>query len=125
MLAAADMYRALIGERPHRPAFDPQRAAATLMAEAATGKLDRGAVTAVLSATGLPMPSRRREGAAGLTEREIDVTRLLARGLSEKEAAAALHVSKSTVHTHVQHIYKKTGLSSRAGLALFAIENGS
>lgn len=124
LIAAADMYHALISERPYRPPFDPQRAAAMLHADAATGKLDRDAVAAVLTAAGQAAPPRRREGPAGLTERETEVVRLLARGLSEKQAASALHVSKSTVHTHVQHIYEKTGLSSRAGLALFAIENG-
>jgi len=127
LLATADAFVALTSARPHRTAFEPDRAAAMLQADGGRGLLDREAVHAVIAAAGVAAPARRRtsaEAPAGLTEREIDVVRLLARGLSEKQAAVALSVSKTTVHTHVQHIYGKTGLTSRAGLALFAVENG-
>ncbi len=60
---------------------------------------------------------------AGLTDREVDVLRLLARGQTRKQIANQLYISESTVHTHTAHIYEKTGLSNRAGIALFSIEN--
>jgi DNA-binding NarL/FixJ family response regulator len=60
---------------------------------------------------------------AGLSDREVEVLRHLARGKSEKEIAAALFISAGTVHTHVAHIYGKIGLSTRAGAALFAMEH--
>ena len=128
LIAAADAYVAMTSARPHRAALEAERATATLQADAARGFLDRASVAAVVSAAGVEVvPTRLRVAdagrPAGLTDREIDVVRLLARGLSEKQAASALHVSKTTVHTHVQHIYGKTGLSSRAGLALFAVDN--
>ena len=50
--------------------------------------------------------------------------RLLARGLTKKEIAAALVIAPGTVHTHTVHIYEKLGVSTRAGVALFAMEHG-
>ena len=50
--------------------------------------------------------------------------RLLARGRSERQIAAALFISSSTVHTHVTHIYEKSEVSTRAAVALFAMEHG-
>ena len=58
----------------------------------------------------------------GLSEREVEVLRLVARGNSIKEIAAALTISGKTVDNHIQHIYEKIGVSTRAGAALFAVE---
>jgi DNA-binding NarL/FixJ family response regulator len=60
---------------------------------------------------------------AGLSGREVEVLRLVAKGRAEKAAAEALFISQQTVHQHVKHIYEKTGVSSRAGVALFAMEH--
>ena len=49
--------------------------------------------------------------------------RLLARGLSNREMADQLYLSRDTVKHHIQHIYDKTGVSTRAGATLFAMEN--
>ena len=49
--------------------------------------------------------------------------RLLARGLSNRDMAAQLFISPATVKHHIQHIYDKTGLSTRAGATLFAMEH--
>jgi HD-GYP domain-containing protein (c-di-GMP phosphodiesterase class II) len=125
LIAVADTYQAMISARPHRWAFSPAEAARMLEDVAAAGRLDHDAVVAVVSAAGeTPPRRRRREGPAGLTTREIEIVHLLGRGVTEKAVALALRISKSTVHTHVQHIYAKTGLTSRAGLALFAMEHG-
>ena len=72
---------------------------------------------------------RRGRGESGDTlpyalGREIEVLRLLVRGLSNKEIGARLYVSSKTVGHHVQHIYDKIGVSSRAAAALFAMEAG-
>ena len=48
-------------------------------------------------------------GPAGLSEREIEVLRLLARGQTERQIAARLTISASTAHTHVVHSYEKAG----------------
>lgn len=124
VLAAADVYRALVEPRPHRPAFRADSAAAELERMARDGLLDRDAVLAVSATAGQPLRRRRGDWPAGLTEREVEVLRLLARGLSKKEIAKRLFVSASTVHTHVVHIYEKAGVSTRASAALFAMEHG-
>ena len=68
--------------------------------------------------------ARRREGPAGLTAREIDVLRLVSRGLSSKEIAARLVISPKTARNHIEHIYVKIGASSRVGASLFAMQHG-
>ena len=67
---------------------------------------------------------RRREGPAGLTAREVDVLRLLALGLSSKEISARLVISPKTARNHIEHIYAKTGTSSRVTASLFAMQHG-
>ncbi|MFI5099973.1 MAG: HD domain-containing phosphohydrolase [Actinomycetes bacterium] len=98
LLAAADVLHALGEPRPYRPALEP------------------GEASRVLSALP-PLP-------AALTERELDVLRRLVTGRTKREIAAELIISPSTVHTHTVHIYGKCGVTSRAGLAMFAMQHG-
>ena len=98
-------------------------AAAELRAEVRAGRLDAEAVDAVLAAAGHRVP-RRREGPAGLTPREVEVLRLLAQGLSNKEIAARLVISPKTAGNHIEHIYAKIDASSRATASLFAMQHG-
>ena len=77
----------------------------------------------MLGAAGHRVP-RRREGPAGLTVREVEVLRLLARGLSNKQIAGRLVISPKTVGNHVEHIYAKIDASSRATASLFAMQHG-
>jgi DNA-binding CsgD family transcriptional regulator len=123
LLGAADSYQAMREPRPHRPALDPDAAADELRTEVEAGRLDGEAAEAVLSVAG-HTPRRRVEGPAGLTAREIEVLRLLARGLSNKEIAAKLVITPKTVGNHVEHIYGKIDASSRAAASLFAVHNG-
>lgn len=122
LLAAADVLHALGESRPHRPAHDLDSAARVLTLEAKEGRLDPDAVAAVIEAAGAPRP--RRAWPADLTDREVDVLRLAARGFSNKAIAEALVISPRTVQHHLAHIYDKTGRRSRAGNALFAMEHG-
>jgi HD-GYP domain-containing protein (c-di-GMP phosphodiesterase class II) len=121
ILATADMYQALTEERPHRRALSPEAAARVI--EAQPG-LDRDAVRAVLEAAGQQAGRKRMPWPAALSDREVDVLRLLARGRTMRQIADALFISPSTVHTHVAHIYEKASVSTRASAALFAMENG-
>ena len=122
ILAAADLVQALLEPRPHRPAHSPERAAAIAVEEAGAGRLDRAAVNAVLAAAG--QTAVRAPAPRGLTERELEVLRLLARGQVDKEIAAALGISPRTVHHHNQSIFGKLEVSTRGAAALFAIEQG-
>jgi DNA-binding CsgD family transcriptional regulator len=123
ILAAADAYQAMREPRPHRPARAPDEAAAELRADVKAGRLDAEAVEAVLGAAGHRI-SRRRDGPFGLTAREVDVLRLLAIGLSNKEIAQRLVITPKTVGNHVEHIYTKLEIRSRAGAGLFAMQHG-
>ena len=123
VLAAADAYAAMREPRPHRPALSADAAAAELRVDVRARRLDGDAVEAVLGAAGHRVP-RRREGPAGLTPREIEVLRLLARGLSNREIAARLVISPKTVASHAEHIYAKLDAPTRAAAGLFAVRHG-
>jgi HD-GYP domain-containing protein (c-di-GMP phosphodiesterase class II) len=123
IIGAADVYAALVADRAHRPAATAGAAAATLRAEAHAGRLDADAVDAVLAAAGHPA-RRRRSQVAGLTARETEVLRLLARGASNPGIAAALVVSRKTVEHHVEAVYAKLGVHSRSAATLRAMQHG-
>ena len=101
----------------------PETAAAELRAEARAGRLDGDAVNALLAAAG-HRASALRDWPGGLTAREVEVLSLLARGHSNKEIARRLFITPKTVSSHVEHIYTKTDVSSRARATHFAIRHG-
>jgi DNA-binding NarL/FixJ family response regulator len=109
--------------RPHRDDRSGAEACTQLRADVRAGKLDANAADAVLQAAGHKVP-RRPEHAAGLTAREIEVLRLLARGLKTKQIAQELVITPKTVDHHISHIYTKIGASNRVGASLFATEHG-
>jgi DNA-binding NarL/FixJ family response regulator len=114
---------AMSEDRPHRPARGPEIIARELVAEAAAKRLDAKAVDAVLASLGLPNRAPSPD-AHGLSERELEVAQLLARGKSNKEIGAQLHISPRTVQVHVARIFDKLGVRSRAGAAIWLIEHG-
>lgn len=122
ILATADVYQALTETRPHRAAFTPEAAAEELSREVRAGRLDAEACKAVLTAAGHYMPKTHREAVAGLSEREIEVLRLVARGNSMKQIAVQLNISPKTADHHIQHIYTKIDVSTRAAATLFAMQ---
>jgi HD-GYP domain-containing protein (c-di-GMP phosphodiesterase class II) len=123
LLAAAHAYQSLMEPRADREPHPALEAATRLRADVRAGRLDGPAVEAVLSAAGQP-GSRRVAGPAGLTAREIDVLSLVARGLTTREIADRLVISRKTVANHVEHIYAKIGASTRTAAALFATQHG-
>jgi HD-GYP domain-containing protein (c-di-GMP phosphodiesterase class II) len=122
LLAAADMFAAMTEPRPHRDACSPAKAAQALQQEVLAGRLDAVAVGAIVEAAGLPR--RRTAWPNDLTDREVEVLRVLARGLSNRDIAETLVLSPRTVQHHLASVYDKIGLRTRAGAAVFAIANG-
>jgi HD-GYP domain-containing protein (c-di-GMP phosphodiesterase class II)/DNA-binding CsgD family transcriptional regulator len=123
VLAAADAYQAMTQPRPHRAALAPEPAARELLAAGREGALDPDAVGAVLAAAGHDAVVPRPERPAGLSAREVEVLGLVADGCSNAQIAERLFISRRTAEHHVQHIYTKIGVSSRAAAALFAMEH--
>lgn len=123
ILAAADCYHTKLEDRPHRPALPAARAAEFLRQEAKAGRLDPAAVDAVLAAAG-HQSRRRSAGPAGLTARELEVLVLLARGASNRQIARTLGIAPKTAGNHIERIYAKAGVTTRAAATLFAMEHG-
>jgi HD-GYP domain-containing protein (c-di-GMP phosphodiesterase class II) len=124
ILAAADVWSALGEERAHRPRRASREARALVAGEVAAGRLDREAVRSVLEVAGAGSRNLPERRPAGLSDREIEVLRLLARGSTNRQVSSRLAISPKTVGRHVEHIYAKAGVSSRAAAALFAAEHG-
>jgi HD-GYP domain-containing protein (c-di-GMP phosphodiesterase class II) len=123
VVAAADAYVTSLEPRPHRAALGADEAADRLLATATAGGLDPEVVDAVLAAAGNQRRSAHPPAPGGLTPRQVEVLRLLANGMSNKEIGARLGISARTAEHHVQDIYTRLGVSSRAPAALFAMEH--
>lgn len=110
---------------------DPEVAEAEARAALAVFK-DLGAVPDAEAATTLlreiesttPKQTGKTPDPAGLSQRETEVLRLVAQGLSDKEIAARLVLSRHTVHRHIHSILTKLDLSSRTAAAAYAARHG-
>src|SRR5438477_11541065 len=123
ILAAADCYTAMREARAYRPALEPAAAEEELKREVGKGRLDVEAVDAVLAAAGHHVPKRPLELPAGLTRRELEVLLALVLGHSNQAIADDLGISAKTVDHHVQHVYQKAGVRSRAAVTVWAFEH--
>ena len=113
------------GKRGHyRPGLSDAAAAAKLRGAVKEGKFCAEAVEAVLTCAGQPARRATAERLAGLTPREIEVLRLIAAGHTAKEAARQLEIAPKTADNHIQNLYSKIGVATRAGAALYALERG-
>ena len=121
ILGAADRYQAMHEDRPHRPARNQSDAGAELRRMAIDRELDGTVVDAVLAASGHPRRRSPRRS-AGLTPREIEVLVLAARGATTRQIARQLGITPKTAGNHIEHIYAKIGVSSRAEAAMFAMQ---
>lgn len=122
ILAVADVYAALTKVQPHQTAIPPTLIAEKLRNEVRAGRLDDMAVHAVLAAAGQRIRRRLPTRIAGLTNREIEVLRLLSEGLVNHQMAERLCISTHTVDRHIEHIYDKIDVSTRAEAVRFAMQ---
>jgi HD-GYP domain-containing protein (c-di-GMP phosphodiesterase class II) len=122
ILQAADAYHAMCEPRPHRPPL-PEEAATELDREARAGRLDRDSVDAVLATAGHRV-GRRTQYPGGLTRREVEVLRLLVRGVSTRQIATELVIAPKTAGNHIQSIYAKAGVTTRAAATVYAMQHG-
>ncbi|TDE00590.1 HD domain-containing phosphohydrolase [Jiangella asiatica] len=122
LLAVADAFHAKTEPRPYRQPHSAAEAAEILERDAKQGKLDPGCVAAVIEAAGQRV--RHLERPAGLTEREVLVIGLIGRGLQTKQVARRLGISAKTADHHIQNVYRKIGVSTRAGATLYAMQHG-
>lgn len=128
ILAATEVFVGMTTERADRLPFSPDEAAAELHLLEKKGVMEPRSSQAVLVAAGLGEPrrpprNRRPHNPGGLTPREIEVLRLAARGLTTREIADRLYISPKTADHHIQHIYGKIDVSTRAAAALWAMQN--
>lgn len=125
VLSATEVFVGLTSERADRQAFSAAAAGAEIQRLVALGKLERRSASAVLAAAGLSaLNARRGQHAGGLSDREVEVLNLAARGLTAKQIAERLNISAKTADHHIQHVYTKIGVSTRAAAALWAMQNG-
>jgi DNA-binding NarL/FixJ family response regulator len=125
ILAAADAYHAMTESRPHREALETREAAAELRAEVRAGRIHADAAEDVLTAAGHPRAgARERARPAGLTARELQVLLLVARGASSRDVARQLVIAEKTARNHIERIYTKLGVSTRAEASLYAMRHG-
>jgi len=124
ILAAAEAFQTAREPRPHRPALGDAAAASRLRGAVREGKLCADAVEAVLASAGQPARRDSAERLSGLTPREIEVLRLIAAGNTAKEAARHLEIAPKTADNHIQSLYSKIGVTTRAAAALYALERG-
>lgn len=104
---SANLAEAIRAAKDGRPYLHPKLAGLALM------QVARGQETRARSA-----------GDPGLTEREIEVLRLVGQGASNREIAASLFISEKTAKNHLTHIFEKLGVSDRTQAALYAVRTG-
>lgn len=122
ILMAAEEWCVARDAGPRGAGLDGDAAARQLADDVERDRLDADAVAAVVEAAGWRPPPVRRP--AGLTEQEVRVLTLVARGHATKQVARVLRISPKTADQHLQHVYRKIGTSSRAAAALYASEHG-
>lgn len=123
LFATAVAWIALTGPRPWRPAFSETEAAKLLKQDATCGLFDSDVCEAIIAAA---RGERRLAApkAALLSTRECRILLEISRGASNKQAAQVLGISPSTVRTHVESIFRKLEVSTRAAATLKGLTLG-
>jgi HD-GYP domain-containing protein (c-di-GMP phosphodiesterase class II) len=127
IIAVADRFDELTHDTPEGSGREEDQTI-DLMRTEVGGRLSHDAFQALVDELSGADPShrhrtRQQDWPAGLTDREVEVLRLIAKGLNRRQTATALFIAEGTVRSHLEHIYSKIGVSSRSAATLFAVEN--
>lgn len=106
---SSNLAEAIRAAKEGRPYMHPKLAGLALMEMARGGPAQK---------------EKRSADDPGLTDRELEVLRLVGQGASNREIAASLFISEKTAKNHMTHIFEKIGVSDRTQAALYAIRNG-
>ncbi|MBM2832772.1 MAG: C-di-GMP phosphodiesterase class, partial [Dehalococcoidia bacterium] len=127
IIAVADRFDELSHGTPDHPALDPDDIVMVMRQDVGPGLWPEAFQALVEDLTGVSdttiKRTLRRQWPAGLTDREVEVLRLMAKGMGKRQAAKTLFVSEGTIRSHLEHIYAKIGVSNRAAATLFTIEH--
>jgi HD-GYP domain-containing protein (c-di-GMP phosphodiesterase class II) len=118
-LAVADVYDEAV-----RHGAAPEAALAAVRADAGLDRAYVDALADVLARGSSGAATSRPANEAGLSDRELEVLVLVARGRTVKDSARELELSVHTVRHHLEHVYAKIGVTSRAAAVLYAVERG-
>lgn len=124
ILALADDFQERLGASSSRLDIDPKDILKAMQPE--VGPLfspDCFAALAEELGVAAPKPNRRGKWPAGLTDREVEVLQQVVKGDTNRQIAQELVISERTVAQHLEHIYDKIGISSRAAAVFFAMEH--
>jgi DNA-binding CsgD family transcriptional regulator len=119
-IAKLQLARAL--NRRRRPGGRDEAAALATSAGAAAGDLGMVPLRAAADRFLAVLAGR---GDSGLSQREAQVAAYVAQGLTNRQIAAAEHISERTVETHIRHIFTKFGFATRAQLAAWQAAGGA
>jgi HD-GYP domain-containing protein (c-di-GMP phosphodiesterase class II) len=127
ILAVADQFDELTHESPDHGAMEPERALDLMTLDVGNGLWPEAFEALAEELGGAPRPSvkaRHPRWPEGLTDREVEVLELAAKGPSRRQIGDSLIITEGTVRSHLEHIYAKIGVSTRAAASLFAREHG-
>jgi HD-GYP domain-containing protein (c-di-GMP phosphodiesterase class II) len=125
VVAVANRLDELTHDEPGRIALSIEDAL-TVLGRESGGSLDGEIVAAVrrsLGAVPIISPPAEAQWPSGLTDREVEVLRLASKGLTRKQIGDQLTITENTVRHHIEHIYEKTGTTTRVAATLFAMEH--
>ncbi len=124
IIAVADGFDDLTHDGPNSAAQEPDEALRMMLSERGKAYAPEALDALQAELGGAAITHARTVRPAGLTDREVEILRLATQGVTRGEIAKKLVVSEHTVRHHLSHIYEKTGVTTRVGATLWAMDNG-
>jgi HD-GYP domain-containing protein (c-di-GMP phosphodiesterase class II) len=124
ILVLADEFQERLSSNPNRIDTNPQDVLKAMQVDVGT-KFSPECYAALAEELGIATTNRtsHKDMPVGLTKREVEVLQQVAKGITNREISQELVISERTVAHHLEHIYDKIGISSRAAAVFFAMEH--